>query len=444
MNLKFRSLLLTTVASINLSVLLPAQPVFAQAFTNLIFFGDSNTDSGINAAVRGVTNSNAAFVAQYGAVPNFGAYTTSPGRMWSVALGQIYGVTVSPAASVLAQTLGLQLAGGGNNYAVGGARVTYTDPTNPQIWSAASQVSAYLNSTGGAADRNALYTVYIGINDLKTTTTGGFGNIVNPMNSSQLQALAQQVSALPLQLKQAGARYILVPNATSAQSSASAAAAAGVNWNSTVNQSLSYYTQTLWNNLATSNVNFIPADFNNVVGYILTHPSQYGFSVTSINTPACGLVFAPVCSPANWVAPMADSTYVYADTMGHLTSSAQKILADYTYNLLAAPGQISLMPISQINSRASVVNAIRTQIPDRSRVVGERHAWISGDVTRLRNGDLLDRDNGKSVQPVSIAAGIDYQVAPQWLAGVSASFSRAAQTYRNGGSFDSDDVAASF
>ena len=244
MNLKFRSLLLTTVASINLSVLLPAQPVFAQAFTNLIFFGDSNTDSGINAAVRGVTNSNAAFVAQYGAVPNFGAYTTSPGRMWSVALGQIYGVTVSPAASVLAQTLGLQLAGGGNNYAVGGARVTYTDPTNPQIWSAASQVSAYLNSTGGAADRNALYTVYIGINDLKTTTTGGFGNIVNPMNSSQLQALAQQVSALPLQLKQAGARYILVPNATSAQSSASAAAAAGVNWNSTVNQSLSYYTHT--------------------------------------------------------------------------------------------------------------------------------------------------------------------------------------------------------
>ena len=442
MNSPIKRFLLASVASLNLSFLLSAPPAFAQAFNNLIFFGDSNTDSGIYAAVRGVTNTNAAFVAQYGYVPNYGSYTTKPGLMWSVALGQMYGISVTPAASALAQSLGFQLTGSGNNYAAGGARVSYTDPTNPQIWSVTNQISTYLAATGGRADPNTLYTVYVSANDLKTTTVGGAGNIVSPQNIPQLTALALEMSALPIQLRDAGARFIFVPNGVSSNWSQAAATAVGVAYNAETFQSRTYYNQTLWSTLAANNVNFIPGDFSSVLNYVLINPSQFGFTVTSRLTPACGAVLAPACQQANWVAPNADTSYVWADGE-HLTSGVQRITADYTYNLLNAPGQISLMPLSQINSRAAVIKGIRSQMPDKTRVVGERHAWISGDVTRLRNGDLLDRDSGKTVQPVSISAGVDYQVAPQWLAGVSASFSRATQAYRNGGSFDTDDVAAS-
>jgi outer membrane lipase/esterase len=44
---------------------------------------------------------------------------------------------------------------------------------------------------------------------------------------------------------------------------------------------------------------------------------------------------------------------------------------------------------------------------------------------------------------MSVAAGVDYQISPMWLAGVSASFGRANQSFATGGSFHSDDLAAS-
>ena len=199
-----------------------AQPVAAQSFSNMVFFGDSNTDNGLYAGLKTIALANPALAKQFsGQFPSdlTGVYTTSPGLMWSEALGRKFGIAVSPASGALARFLvapfGVQLAGvveGGNMYAAGGARVVYNDPTNPSAWSATDQVASYLTKTGGKADPNALYTVLIGTNDLDTDTKGGPGNIVSPTKTAELNLLAQQASDLSVRLKNAGARYILVPN----------------------------------------------------------------------------------------------------------------------------------------------------------------------------------------------------------------------------------------
>jgi outer membrane lipase/esterase len=163
-----------------------AGPAAAQNFSNTFFFGDSNSDSGRYRYIPQVKN---------GSTFTFGAYTTNPGLEWTVALGQHFGITVTPTTA----------PGGGNNYAAGGARVVFENP-NQNAWSTASQIAAYLGANGGRADPNALFVYYIGVNDLKTGTTGGPGNIVNPPDFPELTTLGTQAAAQVAALSAAGVR----------------------------------------------------------------------------------------------------------------------------------------------------------------------------------------------------------------------------------------------
>ena len=461
----YTSTTLTSVACLALA-LCGAQPVAAQSFSNMIFFGDSGTDNGIYTPTVDVVRNNRlfldAFNKKYGALPPLatGIPTTTPGLMWSEALGQKFGISVPPATSIFAQStagvlapaLGISpsvasaaLAGvgsAGNNYAVSGAGAVTNAGDTPFAMLGKDQVAAYLSSTGGVADPNALYVVRIGGNDFASN-----GRALST-NSSALLNLSQQASALSITLKNAGARYILVPNTDNVSSSdavylATQGAARSAN-DAAYGVAFAAYGQNVWNILAANNVNFMPADFSSLFNYVVTHPTPFGFTSVSRNDPACVGVTAQNCTPANWVAPNADKTHVFAESVSiHYASGYQQIETDYVYNLLAAPGQISLMPVAQLRSRLGVIEAIRAQMPDVARAEGERHAWISGDVAALKSGELLDAQPGKNLRPMSVAAGVDYQISPLWLAGVSASFGRANQSFATGGNFHSDDLAAS-
>src|SRR5581483_5917193 len=220
----------------------------AQSFSNVFSFGDSNTDAGRYLYLSGPQGS---------APPGAGTYTTNPDPGWASSLAGRFGLSSTPEDA----------PGGGNNYAAGGARVSFTG-ANPNVWSATTQIDTYLASTGGRADPNALYTLWIGANDLKTTTTGGFGNIVNPPNDASLISLGQQTAALAVALSQAGARYILVPNTISLLTPA-AGAASGEGFNANVASSRALYDQAVWNTIHAAGVNFIPADFDTVYNYVL-------------------------------------------------------------------------------------------------------------------------------------------------------------------------------
>lgn len=408
--------------------LIVSGPAAAQTFSNTIFFGDSNTDNGRYRYLPPVKG---------GLLVTPGSFTTNPDPLWSALLGQHFGIAVTPSDA----------PGGGNNYAAGGARVVFEDPTR-NAWSVTSQINAYLASTGGRADPNALYTVFIGGNDLKTTTTGGPGNIVSPQNVSALTTLGLQQANLVTELAAAGARYILVPN-TIASLTPAAATAAGFAFDPTTTASRNLYDQVTWNTLAANHVNFVPADLKSILNYVLINPAPFGITTTSIATPACGpIIGSTVCTPANYVTPNANKTYFWADGIasptggGHLTGAMQQVEADYYYSLIVAPSEISFLAEAPLKTRAVVVDSIRNQIPLSYMTPGAFHGWVTGDVSWLKmtNSPGLPNDPGT---PYGTTAGFDYAVTRDWLVGMAFSAGLTTQTFSLGGNFRQNEFAVS-
>ena len=421
------------IAVLGLGALLASQAQ-AQNFSNIYFFGDSNTDSGRYLYLPQTKNNPATFA-------TVGGYTTNPGPMYSVALGSYFGFAVVPSDSPT----------GGNNYAAGGARVVFQG-NNSNAWSTQSQIAAFLALTGGLADPNALYVFSIGVNDLKTSTTGGPGNIVNPVNTAAITTLGQQAAAQVTGLAAAGARYIIVPNTVSIRSAAAGAASGFGFGTGTQNSATSraLYDQVLWSTLAANRVNFIPADFNTVYNYVLVNPAPFGITVTSVNTPACGpTVGSPNCGPANYTTPNADKTYFYADGPnsstggGHLASAMQKVQADYYYSLIVAPSQISFLAEIPIKTRVAVINSIFNQIPLSWGQAGSFHGWASGDVSAFKAKNYAGFPDDPGV-PTTVTAGFDYRVSRNWLLGAAFSGSTTTQSYSPLGNYKQDEFSASF
>jgi outer membrane lipase/esterase len=402
------------------SMLLMASSAGAQSFSNTIIFGDSSSDSGRYLYKSGFISG----LAQ----PGTGAFTTNPGAEWDVALGQFFGITVTPSDA----------PGGGNNYAAGGADVATPSSCTVAAWSTTCQVSAYLSSTGGRADPNALYVMWIGINDLKSTSTP---DIIG--NDAAIAALAQQTTGLVQQLAAAGARYIVVPNLYAEQnpnalfSTGSAGAA-----------SRALYAQDEWNGIHAAGINFIPADITTVTNYVLNNPALFG--ITNISSPACGpTTNAYQCGPANLVTPNANQTYFFADGPGapdgggHLTTAGQLIEADYVYSLIVAPSEISYLAEVPVKTRTAIIDTILQQIPnsERQRAPGTFNAWISGDVASLRMGDSYNGFPSDPGVPGIVTVGADYLWAPDWLIGAALSVGTTTQSFSLGGNFQQNEYA---
>ncbi|MBU3537414.1 autotransporter outer membrane beta-barrel domain-containing protein [Polynucleobacter sp. UK-Gri1-W3] len=403
-----------------ISAVLFSGQAFAQSYSNLIIFGDSNSDSGRYKYIPSYTG---------GALATYGAFTTNPGAEWTVGLGQKFGVTVIPTSA----------PGGGNNYAAGGARVSYT-AANSNAWSATSQVSAYLATNSSIADPNALYIMSIGVNDLKTTTTGGAGNIVDPQNISAITTLGRQTANLVGSLYSAGARNFLIPN-MNAFKSAAAASAAGYSYNAVQVASRDLYSQTVWNNVAAQGINFVPADWSTVYNYIALNPARFGITNTNVNTPACGTTTASInCGPSNYVTPTADQTYLYADGPlssnggGHLTTAGQKIETDYYYGLLVAPGQVSMLANQASIGQIAMNNSYLDQAgySFRANAPQTLGAWVLGGAQQV---NMTGSQTSTSSAPYNGAAGMDYQYNQNILLGGFVGYGQAQVNYNTSGNF---------
>jgi outer membrane lipase/esterase len=415
-------------------------PANAQNFSNTIFFGDSTTDTGwylYKPFVSGIPP------LPHGlgfATPGAGTWTTNPDPGWAQIFASKFGYSAVPA-----DTPGT----GGNNWAIGGARVV---AGFYNTWSTQQQIAAYLAGTGGVADPNALYTYWIGINDLKPTTTafGPYpGNIVSPQNVAQITQLAAEAVGQVAQLRAAGARYFLVPSPFALTPAASAAVDPGVPYDSVQNSSKALYTQLVWNGLAAQGINFIPADTQSLYSYVLTNPAAFGFTSTSIVNGACGNVNSYQCTAANLVTPNANRTYFFADGTtapdggGHLSGAAQQIQADYFYSLVVAPSEISFLAETPLKTREGVINSIYNQIPLSQSTPGAFHGWVSGDVSWLKmtnNAAGFPNDPGT---PLATTGGFDYTIAPNWLVGVAFSGLTTQQSFSLGGNYRQDEFAVS-
>lgn len=301
---------------------LAAMPVAAQqnTFSQTVFIGDSLTDAGYFRPVLIQAAGPQAAV--------LGRFTTNPGLVWSEHLADYYGTRAD--ANGNGQT--------GTNYAAGGARVG-TDTTGAlgPIPSLVTQTNRYFASTGGAADPNALYTVWGGANDL-------FAVAANPAQAQQIIGAAVTAQAgIVGRLQAAGAQYVLVPTipdvglAPSFRVQGPAAQAQGT-------ALASSYNNALFGALAQNGLSVIPVDTFHFLQEVAANPAEYGFA--NITGTACQpqiTAQSVTCNPTTYVSPDAASSYLFADGV-HPTARAHELIADLALNAIEAPRQIAILP----------------------------------------------------------------------------------------------------
>lgn len=399
-----------------------ATPLHAANYSNAVFFGDSLSDAG--------TFKSQSLIQQF--APEGGKFTTNPGPIWSEVVAQTLGHPTVPANQ------------NGTDYAEGGARVTQLPGYPNQLFIAnatpvQNQISNYLSATGGVADKNALYSVWAGANDVFALQSGDAAYNALPMTQ-----VADNLTAQIARLRNAGARYIIVPNLPDIGTTPGA-----ITDGATAQAQATQYVQTfnheLYSQLAAQGIRVIPIDTYGLLHQIMNDAAKFGF--TDISTPACTQTFPSssslVCQPSDY-APDSNLTHIFADGV-HPTTATHQILADYVLSVLAAPQQVAMMADSSIAARSALHDLLRAQLQGgaATRKQTGRNVWISAQ------GESLDRSNenidpGTDQSGYHFALGMDFQINPQFVAGAALSIENSSADYaQDRGDYSQRDVTLS-
>lgn len=386
---------------------LAASSAHAQRFSRVVSFGDSLSDAG---------NIGLAPAAAGGLGGAFGpsqSFTTNPDPVMVELLARYFGYANNASLA------------GGTNFAWGGAcarpaaAAACTNNPNPATRLDA-QIGQHLGT--GTADARALYTVWMGANDL-------FGALPvwasNPATASANATaggvpVAQAVVAQVSRLQAAGARNIVVLNlpdlGVTPQFSSGPLAAAGplaslatVSYNGALSQGLSQ--------LGTG---IIPINVFGLVNEVRANPGAFGF--TNVTGVACTTSSSILCTPNTLAAANANNTFLFADGV-HPTGAAHRLLAEVTVATINAPALVSLAPEAAIAAYDDHGSAIANGLFDEYRFDREdgtvrgylRATGSSGEIAGSSFSPGADSDG------FSLTAGANYQVNDTFTFGVAAS-----------------------
>ncbi|HVR81879.1 MAG TPA: autotransporter domain-containing protein [Luteimonas sp.] len=409
----YRSILVVALA-------LAATPALAEtSFSQTVFFGDSLTDSGFYQPF---------LIENFGPAAGTAArFTTNPGLVWAEYVADFYGTDGSPAWQLSSTGI---VPGDGSNYAAGGATVgpgPGFPPTVPTQFapSLTTQIGAYLSANGGHADRNALFTVWGGANDL-------FFYLNGATTQAQFLGAAGLEVGLVATLTNAGARYILVPTIPDVGTTPFGLSL-GPTGSAGVTALVNGYNQTLFSGLQAAGLRVIPLDTFHFMREITADPGLYGF--TNVTTPACGAAPALGCNPANFVDPNAAQTYAFADGV-HPTTASHHLLAQYAISVLEAPGQIAVLPHSESMVGRSRADRVAAHLDGKPAADGMRW-WtdLRGDFQRYGDGEQYD-----GAGP-SLSAGVDWASGNLVYGGFAGYGRQSSDWGHRGGSFDQTDAS---
>ena len=281
----------------------------AQEFSSFVVFGDSLSDSGnIAAATPGLPPGN--------------SFTTNPDPVAAEIIAAAFGL---PGTNSLA---------GGANYAWGGACVNAAGACLNPVPNIPTQVTQYLTPRSGAADPNALYSIWGGANDIFAAL--GTPATAQAATVAAATAYVQQIG----RLQAAGANYIIVYNLPDLGVTPQFATnpASG-----TISQITVVYNTALNTGLAQLGDGIIPINTFGLINEIRANPGLYGF--TNITGTACTPANSVACGPAGsglpaTYAPGTNNTFLFADGV-HPTGAAHRMLANVVLSTLSAPVQVS-------------------------------------------------------------------------------------------------------
>jgi phospholipase/lecithinase/hemolysin len=235
----------------------------APRYNKLYVFGDSYSDVG-NLYIA---------LNEQSPLPQYYPGRFSNGPIWVDHIAGFLGLPLTPSLA------------GGTDYAWGGALVTGPNGVIPSV---PDQVAQYLEDHGGKADRDALYIVEGGINDIVTS---------DAQNTEELGSkIALGLTKCEEQLVQAGARHVLVSNlfnvgllpVASAKAIFAAAATASTN---------EWLDRLLLRNQGLNGAHIFRLNFFRLMDAILKDPTHFGFN--NVTSPC---ISASVCSdPDRWL-----------------------------------------------------------------------------------------------------------------------------------------------
>ena len=432
-----------------------AQFAEAQNFNQLIGFGDSTVDTGWYTGASngphstGVASVDASIAAALAVGGN--AHPTGPGLGNAQILAGFFGLSVNSASQ-----------SGGTNFAIGNS-VDYLVPPgfipvtstgsqypNPLLPGTATQISNYLESVNGHANPNAIYLLASGGNDA-SAALATFGPS-SPAAVAYLLAEAQALTNILVNLQAAGARTIIMSNYYPGPLD---------------NPASSAYAKTIisatWSDLAAADVRFIPADTVSVFSAVERNPAAFGIThdplATGPSNYAClpavgsgltsgyGITCAPTTTPSTTHGYLqsanATQTYLFMDGV-HLTEAGQQIEADYFYNLLVAPSEISYLAETTIQTTYQTVTGIQQQIDltQRLRQPGW-NVWVNGQLSYLKLDNSSAGFPDDPGYPLSGSMGVDYKWQNGWLAGAAITTGYVNPTFSLGGGYKQDSVALS-
>lgn len=362
-------------------------------FSNAWFFGDSLTDSGTYKPLL---------------PPGTGLFTTNPGPVWSQLVARRYGFDAIPANQ------------GGTNFAQGGARVASLPglPDAPPTGTAmpiSQQVAQVV--AAGPLDRNALYSVWGGANDVFFQLDAAASGAITP---AQLQAnVAQAASDLVGQvgiLNAGGARYVIVFNLPDlGRTPAGVASGQGAVLTGVTN----LFNGSLIAGLDALGAPTIRFNINALFNEALADPAAFGLVNTT--TPACGTTVSLLCTPANLVVPNAATTFLFADGV-HPTTAVHAIIAQAVESMIEGPMKIGVLAEAPLGVEQATFRAIDARMISAlgAPVESKRfNAWVSYDYGR---NDFAGNFVSGNADVNTIAVGGDAKVSDRLLVGGAFTF----------------------
>jgi outer membrane lipase/esterase len=375
-----------------------AQAATRSPFDNVVVFGDSLSDNG-----------NLSSLTPDGPRMRF---TTNPGLVASEVVANHYGFTLEPSTS------------GGTDYAWGGAQSA--KDLGP-IVSANTQVNNYLAANGGRADSHALYTMWIGANDLLNI------DISQDLNTQMVNAANAEVGALKA-LQQGGARYIVVYNLPDVSNTPSVH---GTPLATIAGQLGSLYNSTLDQGIAGLGVGIIPVNTYALLNQVIADPAHYGFS--NVTDRACTTASSIDCTTGTLAAPDAASTYLFADGV-HPTTAAHAMLAQVVLSEIAAPQQVSLLGEAPLSATTAYGRTVTSQMTQDSLGSGTR-AFVNIDYAQQRF-DASANSPSVNSDDANLTLGYDMQANDHLSAGVALGVARNTAHMYGGGGYHLVDYSA--
>lgn len=401
-------------------------PSGASAYSQLIVFGDSLSDSGQFPDVERIFAKeigNLRFTNREG--PSYLA--PSPyGEVSTQRLADALGLgPLLPSTSVVRELAGLP---DGTNYATGGYTTedilaSITQPDGSEVSQAGITLrtrDGYLVSVG-AADPDALYYINGGGNDFLD------GDVASPAEAAaSAGTLADSIDALVA----AGARTIVVSNlpdvgATPAglgSGNRAAFSALGEVFNQALGERLAVYD---------GQVDIIRLNIPQLFDEVLAAPADFGLAT---NVPLTNVCFSdPACdvTPFGLAAGNPDpSKLLFNDTV-HPTTAGQEILADYAFSLVRAPYVLSLAEELTSGALNAQQQSIVSELRPGMQIDGLR-LFVHGD-HRSDQANGFSEDGTPEATQSGAGVGVVVPLGQGWLG--------AAVTQREA---DMDDDAAQF